>query len=74
MITEKKEKQEEEILPFGFVDRDSSVIIDNKTGLLWNSVDQDEMFDVLYSSNFMRGPANEEEADVNELMGLFSYY
>jgi hypothetical protein len=32
------------------------------------------MFDVLYSSNFMRGPANEEEADVNELMGLFSYY
>lgn len=74
MITEKKEKQEEEILPFGFVDRDSSVIIDNKTGLLWNSVEQEEMFDVLYSSNFMRGPANEEEADVNELMGLFSYY
>lgn len=74
LLSEKKEKVEEEILPFGFIDRNDGVIIDNDTGLVWNSVQNEEMIDVLFHSNFMRNPVNEEDEGVGEMLQLFNYY
>lgn len=74
LLAEKKDKVEEEILPFGFIDRSDGVIIDNDTGLIWNSVENQEMIDVLYHSNFMRNPVNDDDESLNEMMNLFNYY
>lgn len=43
LLQEKKDQEESDILPFGFAPYEEEVIIDEKTGNVWQIVEEDEM-------------------------------
>lgn len=52
LLAEKKEKEEEDVLPFGFAPMSEEFIVDEKTGNVWNVVDDDEMSELLNLFNY----------------------
>jgi hypothetical protein len=43
LLQEKQEKEEDDVLPFGFSTGDEPTIVDKKKGLVWQVVDKEEM-------------------------------
>ena len=52
LLAEKKEKEEEDVLPFGFAPMSEEFIVDEKSGNVWSVVDDEEMTDLLNLFNY----------------------
>lgn len=52
LLAEKKDKEEEDVLPFGFAPFSEDVIVDEKTGDVWQVVEDEEMNTLLNLFNY----------------------
>jgi len=52
LLAEKKDKEEEDVLPFGFAPFSEDVIVDEKTGDMWQVVEDEEMNTLLNLFNY----------------------
>jgi hypothetical protein len=52
LLQEKKDQEESDILPFGFAPYEEEVIVDEKTGNVWQVVEEDEMNAMLNLFNY----------------------
>jgi hypothetical protein len=82
LLQENQEKEEYDILPYGFSNKEDTTIIDKKKGLIWSVVDKEEMELLLemYSRNIPDTntfesiiPPSEEYYSDNDLT-MFNYF